>query len=73
MAQTTIDSCKRHSWVATMSVEGGCRENPGVWGIGGAAISLRQHCKRCGQGRRRIVGDVDRPSRNTRWQFDDVE
>lgn len=59
----------RHSWVATFAVEGGLRENPGVWGIGGSAIALREHCAKCGLKRRRIIGDVDRPSRNTGWQI----
>ena len=35
-----------HDW--TGEGEGGCDENPGVWGHGGTAISVSTHCRRCG-------------------------
>jgi len=56
--------CKRHKWVR----EGGCRENPGFWGIGGSAIQINEVCPKCGATRNRVFGDVDRPSRNHGWR-----
>lgn len=35
-----------HDW--TSDGEGGCRENPGVYGHGGTAMSFHSHCRRCG-------------------------
>lgn len=35
-----------HDW--TSDGEGGCRENPGVWGHGGTAMSFDSHCRKCG-------------------------
>lgn len=35
-----------HDW--TGEGEGGCRENPGVWSLGGTAMSLDRHCRTCG-------------------------
>lgn len=55
----------RHSWTRS----GGCRENPGVWGIGGAAISITETCEHCGCERTKVVGDVDKPSRNHGWRY----
>jgi hypothetical protein len=60
----------KHRWTANYEVEGGCRENPGVWGIGGAAIAIREHCVHCGSVRRRVVGDVDTPTRNHGWRYE---
>lgn len=56
----------RHAWTAA---PGGCKENPGVWGIGGAAILFRHVCSRCGAERESVVGDVDSPSRNHGWRI----
>lgn len=39
-----------HDW--TSEGEGGLDENPGVWSIGGTAIVVREHCRRCGLHRR---------------------
>ena len=39
----------------------GCKENPGVHGIGGAAISIGEHCPHCGWRREAVVGDVNEP------------
>lgn len=50
-----------HDW---QPGEGGLDENPGVWGIGGAAILSRERCARCGVIRDTIHGDVDAPNRN---------
>lgn len=52
-----------HHW--TSEGEGGCDENPGVWGIGGAAVLIREHCSVCGIIRETVTGDVDTPSRNS--------
>jgi hypothetical protein len=35
-----------HDW--TGEGEGGLSENPGVWGHGGTAISISEHCRCCG-------------------------
>jgi len=40
-----------HDWQAPYEIVGGIRENPGVWGIGGAGISSSTVCLRCGMGR----------------------
>jgi len=63
----------KHKWIRTYAVEGGLRENPGVWGISGAAIAMRQHCQHCGVSRRRVFGDVDTPSRNHGWKYGRIE
>lgn len=55
-----------HKWER----KGGCSENPGVWGIGGAAIAIVETCSRCGARREKIIGDVDRPSRNHGWRLE---
>ena len=46
-----------HEW--SSEGEGGCDENPGVFGIGGAAISIREHCVKCGLRRCSITGDTN--------------
>ena len=46
-----------HRWEAHPS--DGCRENPGVWGVGGAAIRIVEYCLHCGTKRESIVGDVN--------------
>lgn len=63
-------SCKRHRWHRPESL-GGCRENPGVWGIGGAAIRIVEECARCGIRRGCVIGDVDKPSRNHGWRLEE--
>jgi len=44
------DSCgdddDDHDW--TREGEGGCRENPGVWSLGGTKMKFRSHCRCCG-------------------------
>ncbi len=58
----------RHSWYR----QGGCRENPGVWGIGGAAIQISETCRHCGLGRSKIVGDVNEcGNRNHGWRYEE--
>jgi len=55
-----------HDWDATVEIEGGCRENPGVWSNGGTAMTIRDHCRTCGlrrthhsTGSQRNPGEVD--------------
>ena len=43
-----------HEW--TSEGHGGCEENPGVYGIGGSAVSIVSHCAHCGVGRREVTG-----------------
>jgi len=35
-----------HNW--TSEGEGGCRENPGVWSLGGTTLAFNDHCRACG-------------------------
>jgi len=48
-----------HKWDSTLEIEGGIKENPGVWGLNGAAISSSEHCTICGVRRTVISGDVN--------------
>jgi hypothetical protein len=56
-----------HVWIKV----GGCKENPGVWGVGGAAIQVTETCETCGSTRTKIIGDVGSPSRNHGWDYAD--
>jgi hypothetical protein len=56
----------KHKWIRT----GGCKENPGIWSIGGAALMIAEECCRCGVVRKKIIGDVDHPSRNHGWRYE---
>lgn len=47
------DDCDHH-FVATYEVEGGCRENPGVWSAGGTTLVYRSHCEHCGLQKREV-------------------
>lgn len=47
----TIPDCDHedgHDWQEPYEVVGGCKENPGVYGIGGAQICSTSVCSRCG-------------------------
>lgn len=46
-------NANRHSWAPT----GGCAENPGYVGIGGAAIRYSERCSFCGMERTKVIGD----------------
>ncbi|MCA9591531.1 MAG: hypothetical protein KC657_39820 [Myxococcales bacterium] len=35
----------RHRWAPTQT---GCRENPGVWSVGGTTLVFSHTCQRCG-------------------------
>ena len=51
--------------------EGGCKENPGVWSIGGTAFSFRSHCRHCGLVRREIsVGAQRNPGEHDTVTFE---
>ncbi len=59
------EKCKRHKWQNI----GGCRENPGIMGIGGAAIRHTQQCTECQRTRSRVFGDVNVcGNRNHGWR-----
>lgn len=42
-----VDACT-HEWRRPYAVVGGCRENPGVWSMGGTRLREEEVCKRCG-------------------------
>lgn len=42
-----------HKWTA--EGEGGCRENPGVWSLGGTSMSFATHCTECGLHRKEYI------------------
>jgi len=45
------EASELHRWVSPYCIVGGIRENPGVWGIGGAGLSLYRVCAFCGLAR----------------------
>ncbi len=47
-----------HAWSSRQ--EGGNSENPGVWGIGGTALTIDERCKDCGLHRTRHVCGTQR-------------
>ena len=52
-----------HDWRRQL---GGCDENPGVWGVGGAAIAIGDVCLHCGLVRQTITGDTNPPNAGNR-------
>lgn len=51
-----------HEWAATLEVEGGCDDNPGVFALGGTALEIHDHCEVCGLRRKRhFVGSQRNP------------
>ena len=61
-------TCKRHKWKDF----GGIKENPGIMGIGGAAICHSQKCEKCDTVRQRVFGDVNKcGNRNHGWKIID--
>jgi len=60
----------RHKWTRRHDLVGGLPENPGVFGMAGAAILIREACPHCGARRERIIGDVDKPARNCGWRIE---
>lgn len=58
----------RHSW----KPHGGVKENPGYYGIGGAAICYTERCD-CGVQRQKVFGDVNESgNRNHGWRYSRV-
>lgn len=49
-----------HEWTASVDVEGGLRENPGVWSTGGTSLVIRTHCAHCGLRRREQLTGAQR-------------
>jgi hypothetical protein len=59
----------RHEF--TSDGEGGCKENPGVWSLGGTKFSFRSHCKHCGLIRHAIsVGTQRNPGEHDTVTFE---
>ena len=48
-AEPACDAGYDHRW--TSEGTGGCEENPGVWALGGTAMSVAARCVLCGCGR----------------------
>jgi hypothetical protein len=48
MRQAGADPDCEHEWTADEEHEGGCRENPGVWSLGGTTLRFADHCLLCG-------------------------
>lgn len=58
----------RHKWSNNWELVGGIKENPGVWGIGGAAVAIKLACPHCGLIKTRVVGDFNVPNG---WQYEE--
>lgn len=52
------DTKCKHRW--TSEGEGGCKENPGVWGGSGTSLAIYDHCARCGLRRHSHLTGVQR-------------
>jgi len=48
---------QRHKWLRTLSVVGGCRENPGFQSLGGLRYLAQEHCPSCGAQRETFIDD----------------
>jgi hypothetical protein len=60
-----------HEWVATVEVEGGCRENPGVWSTSGTSFTCRTHCRVCGLRRtEHVTGSQRNPGEHDTVSFE---
>jgi hypothetical protein len=71
-----VESCGNepddHEW--TSEGEGGLKENPGVWSVGGTAIVVRSHCTCCGLRRmERSTGSQRNPGETdtVEYEWDD--
>lgn len=65
-----------HEWESTVEIEGGLRQNPGVWSLGGTTVLNASHCCNCGlrrkiteYGAQRNPGQID----TTTYSYEDVE
>jgi hypothetical protein len=64
------DAGGRHSWKPV----GGCKENPGYWGIGGSAVVYTEQCRHCGMSRTKVFGDINRyGNRNHGFRYTEAE
>jgi hypothetical protein len=60
----------RHAW----RPKGGCKENPGYWGIGGSAVVYTEQCRHCGMSRTKVFGDINRyGNRNHGFRYTEAE
>jgi hypothetical protein len=48
LPECEADDGGEHEWQADYDVVGGIRENPGVWSLGGTAMSFATCCAKCG-------------------------
>ena len=39
---------EEHAWESPYEIVGGCKDNPGVWGLGGTTLTFHSVCCRCG-------------------------
>jgi hypothetical protein len=61
-----------HDW--TSEGEGGCNENPGVWSVGGTALMIRDHCRKCGLRRREhYTGSQQNPGEHDTVTYEQPE
>lgn len=37
-----------HDWQTPYEIVGGCKENPGVWSLGGTKMAFHEVCSHCG-------------------------
>jgi hypothetical protein len=64
------DSATRHRWKPV----GGVKENPGYFGIGGAAIRYTEQCNHCGMERSKVFGDVNQSgNRNHGFRYNPID
>lgn len=60
-----------HEFISTYEVEGGLRENPGVWSHGGTTMSFRSHCRHCGLQKREVsYGSQRNPGQSDRVEYE---
>jgi hypothetical protein len=62
MAIPKCTESNRHRWKPI----GGLKENPGYYGIGGAAIQYTESCIHCNMDRSKIFGDVNQHGNRNR-------
>lgn len=57
-----------HEW--SSEGEGGCKENPGVWSVGGTAMLFMSHCIHCGLKRKEHwLGSQRNPGENNSVEY----
>lgn len=69
-AESCGDSPDDHDWESTVEIEGGCRENPGVWSLGGTAMRFAAHCTACGLRRvEHVTGSQRNPGEHDTTEY----